>query len=99
MIDPLDIQLARYLDEIDALDAKNEWVDRRAAELLQDEYSPKRRDSLIEAIGNTTPSNQELITMLVNTNDGSLASLIEDISYMYWCEQAERRAELEWQRR
>lgn len=100
MIDPLDIQLARHLDEIDASDEKNEWINRRAKELMDGEYSPKNCDNMIEAIGNTSIGNKLTLVNQVNQHQSSrIATFIQDISYGYWCAQADKRAELEWQRR
>jgi hypothetical protein len=100
MIDPLDIQLARHLDEIDASDAKNEWIDQRAKELLQGDYSPKNCDNMIEAIGNTAHANKQTLVDRVNQCRAiGITALIRDISYDYWAGKAEQRAEQEWQRR
>lgn len=99
MIDPLDIQLARHLDEIDASDEKNEWINRRAKELMDGEYSYKRIENIIEAIGNTTGDDLITLEALIHQESNGLASFIKDLSWGYWCAQADKRAELEWQRR
>ena len=99
MIDPLDLQLGRYLDEIEASDAKDDWMNARIQVLMQGIYSPTQRDNIIEAIGNTNQANIEVITDMVNKLSESLAAFIQEVSYDYWCKQAEVQAEAEWRRR
>ena len=100
MIDPLDIQLGRLLDEIDAAEEKDEWVNKRVAYLLDGEYNPRDCDNFIEAIGNMSPIHQLCLASKVYANhEEGLCKWLREVAHEYWVDKAEQRAEHEWQRR